>query len=83
MAASGVSRYPRPSPAHECDASCVCPDHPALPLLHAALLAEHACQLESCRYGHGLEGDSNFALWRLKHMIGTGPEPGPVEETRK
>lgn len=63
-----VSRYPR-SATHKCDQTCVCPDHPALPLLYAPLVGEHACQLEPCRFGHGLESGSNFALWRLKHKL--------------
>jgi hypothetical protein len=39
---------------HECDESCVCPEH-GTPLLWSAATAEHACQEPSCRYAHGME----------------------------
>src|ERR1044071_7359344 len=42
-----------PPDNHACSPSCVCPDHPDLPLLYGAKpIPEHACQRPDCRYAH-------------------------------
>lgn len=64
--------------AHRCDQACVCPTHPDLPLLYAALVREHACQDPDCEFAHGLETRENSQLWFLKHWTRrVGPEFGP------